>query len=48
MKNSESSAGGYIMLALLVALLGAPLAVSHFVLAKPAAVTVHADASAAQ
>lgn len=48
MKNSESSAGGYIMLAIMLGLLAAPVAVGHFMLKSESVETKHADASLAQ
>lgn len=45
MKNSDSSAGGYIVLVALVAVLAMPLALGHFLMPKEAPTTQHADAS---
>ena len=44
MKNSESSAGGYIMLFGLVAMLSIPLIVGHFSLGATSQAAIHTAA----
>ncbi len=48
MKNSESSAGGYVMLSALVIMLAVPVLVGHFALAKKPEPSLHAELTARQ
>ena len=46
MKNSESSAGGYIVLAMLVVMLAVPVLAGHYALAKQPEASLHAEVAA--